>query len=527
MKTISKINDSVQSTAQAQAAFVSGDFFSTPARSDFGDFLLELIRFWRRHPVIGVAIAADLDANALAEKRLRQQNKAFDLAQTEALFAVPASCPAEPMGAEFLAPGRPRTSAVVVFIISMSTGYLGSLYGANARMMLLESVSLRTWLDDLGYKLPAPNTVGPLMASLSESTQTLILRAQLADILEEKLDFFDDITFDSTAIKASSCWPTDSNIIYRLCERAYRLGGKLDQVGLTPLKADCKDHWLEELRKSARAIALLGGGPRRAQKLRLLYDQFYKIACKLANKLLSEVQAAETEAHEKLPKLRPSLRQQAQALLDGLHEDVVGAILTIEQSIARVYDGVKIESRERVLSLADRSAAFIEKGGRVPVLGYKPQLARSRAGFVTALILDAGNPSDCKNLVPLLIQNIANTGRVPASAGGDDGYASAEGLAQAYELKVAKVSISGAKGRALLGEELWNHQDYITLRAERSAIESLMFTLKFNHGFGRPGRRGLVAVRSELTMKILAYNFDRMILVRARRSQEKPLPLAA
>ena len=379
----------------------------------------------------------------------------------------------------------------------------------------------------MGHTLPAPHTLGPLMDSLSESTLALILRAQLADVLEEGLDSFADIAFDSTAIKASSCWPTDSGIIYRLFERAYRLGGKLGQFGLAPLQAGCKDQWLDELRKSARAIALLGGGPRRAQKLRHLYDQFYQIACKLGGKLLTQLQAAESEANVKLAKLQPSRRQIAQDLVDCIHADVLGAITTIQQSLARVHDGVKAKSRERVLSLADRSAAFIEKGGRETVMGYKPQLARSRAGFVTALILDAGNVADCKQLVPLMTQNIANTGRVPASATADDGYASAEGLAQMHALGVAQVSISGAKGRALLGEELWHHQDYINLRAERSAIESLMFTLKFNHGFGRPGRRGTAAVRSELTLKILAHNFDRMILVRARRSEEKPLPLAA
>lgn len=526
MKTINKLTGSVKSTGEVQAAFASGDLFSTPARSDFGDFLNQSLCFWRRHPVIQAAINTDLDAHALAGKRLRQQDKDFRLAQSGALFTEPVAGQVEAV-VEFLAPGRPRTPALVVFLIAMTTGYQGSLYGACHRTLLLESVSLRTLLDDFGHKLPAPHTIGPLMDSLSESTLALILRAQLADIFEEGLDSFTDITVDSTAIKASSCWPTDSGIICRLFERAYRLGGKLDQVGLTPLKADCKDHWLEELRKSARAIALLGGGPRRAQKLRHLYDQFYQIACKLGDKLLAEVQTAEAEAHKKLAKLRPSRRQIAQDLVDCIHEDVLAAILTIEQSIARVHDGVKTKSRERVLSLADRSAAFIEKGGREPVIGYKPQLARSRAGFVTAMILDAGNVADCKQLVPLMTQNITNTGRVPASANTDDGYASAEAMAQMHALGVAKVSISGSKGRALLGEELWNHQDYITLRAERSAIESLMFTLKFNHGFGRPGRRGLAAVRSELTLKILAHNFDRMILVRARRSQEKPLPLAA
>ncbi|MCS6242524.1 MAG: transposase [Opitutus sp.] len=527
MKTGNKISSGVKLSSNESIVYPSGDFFSTPARSDFGDFLLQLQRFWRSHPEIEVAMTADLDAHAMAEKRERRKDREFELAQTEALFAVPASGTAEKTQAEFLAAGRPRTPAVVVFITAMATGYLGSQYSACPRMVLLESASLRTLLDDLGYTLPAPNTVGPLINRLSESTLALIHRAQLADILAEGLDSFTDITLDSTAIKASSCWPTDSGIIYRLFERAYRMGGKLDQVGLNSLQDGFKDHWLEELRKSARAIALLGGGPRRAQKLRLLYDQFYQIACKLGGKLLTQVEAAEAEANVKLAKLRPSKRRIAEDLLDCIHGDVVAVITTIQQSIARVHDGVKTKSRERVLSLADRSAAFIEKGGREPVIGYKPQLARSRGGFVTALILDAGNVADCKQLVPLLIQNIANTGLVPASANVDDGYSSAEGLAQAYELKVAKVSISGAKGRALLGEELWNHQDYITLRAERSAIESLMFTLKFNHGFGRPGRRGLAAVRSELTLKILAHNFDRMILVRARRSQEKPLPLAA
>ncbi len=153
------------------------------------------------------------------------------------------------------------------------------------------------------------------------------------------------------------------------------------------------------------------------------------------------------------------------------------------------------------------------------------RLARSRAGFVTELILDAGNVADCNQLVRLMTQNIANTGLVPASATTDDGYASAEGMAQMHALGVAKVSISEAKGRALLGEELWHRHYCINLRAERSAIESLMFTLKFNHGFGRPGHRGLAAVRSELTLKILAHNFDRKILVRARRSEKKAAAL--
>jgi len=56
-----------------------------------------------------------------------------------------------------------------------------------------------------------------------------------------------------------------------------------------------------------------------------------------------------------------------------------------------------------------------------------------------------------------------------------------------------------------------------------------MFTLKHNHRFGQLGRRGLDAVRNELMLKVLAYNFDRTILIRNRhtKSKQAKIPLAA
>ncbi|MCS6275717.1 MAG: hypothetical protein H2171_00095 [Opitutus sp.] len=95
MKTGNKISSGVKLSSNESIVYPSGDFFSTPARSDFGDFLLQLQRFWRSHPEIEVAMTADLDAHAMAEKRERRKDREFELAQTEALFAVPASGTAE------------------------------------------------------------------------------------------------------------------------------------------------------------------------------------------------------------------------------------------------------------------------------------------------------------------------------------------------------------------------------------------------------------------------------------------------
>ena len=56
------------------------------------------------------------------------------------------------------------------------------------------------------------------------------------------------------------------------------------------------------------------------------------------------------------------------------------------------------------------------------------------------------------------------------------------------------------------------------LRNSRSAVESLMFTLKHNHDFDRMKRTGLQAVRAEMIEKVLAYNFRRIRTLRMRRA---------
>jgi hypothetical protein len=47
----------------------------------------------------------------------------------------------------------------------------------------------------------------------------------------------------------------------------------------------------------------------------------------------------------------------------------------------------------------------------------------------------------------------------------------------------------------------WESEVHKEARNNRSAVESLMFTLKYSHGFGRLERRGIEAVREELWKK--------------------------
>ena len=99
----------------------------------------------------------------------------------------------------------------------------------------------------------------------------------------------------------------------------------------------------------------------------------------------------------------------------------------------------------------------------------------------------------------------------------DDGYASAKGRDKLLELGVKTISISGAKGKKLTASEDWDSEEYKDARRCRSAVESLMFTIKDGFAFGELGRRGIKAVRDELLEKVLAYNCCRTILIRKRR----------
>ena len=54
-----------------------------------------------------------------------------------------------------------------------------------------------------------------------------------------------------------------------------------------------------------------------------------------------------------------------------------------------------------------------------------------------------------------------------------------------------------------------------------------MFCLKHVHGFGRLRRRGIVAVRAELTGKVIVYNLLRAIMLREAKQDRREEPTAA
>src|ERR1700720_4948855 len=183
---------------------------------------------------------------------------------------------------------------------------------------------------------------------------------------------------------------------------------------------------------------------------------------------------------------------------------------------------------EKIISLSDSNASFIVKGGWNTMVGYRPQLARSGSGFVTALVLPQGNAADSPHLVVMVKEQITNTGVIPAMTSADDGYSSQEGREEVLGLGVEVVSISGAKGKRLLEAQQWKSRPYRQGRGEGRAVESLLFTLKEGFEFGELVRRTYENVLAEMLEKVLAYNISQIIRLRKKLSESEQIsPIAA
>ena len=204
--------------------------------------------------------------------------------------------------------------------------------------------------------------------------------------------------------------------------------------------------------------------------------------------------------------VRPSQKELAARAVGRMRADL-DALDTVRAACeARVLREEKVPMSAKILSLSDPDVGFISKGQRDPVIGYKPQVARSGAGFITGLLLPKGNAPDSQQLVPMVAEVIARTTVVPRVVSVEDGYASAANVQALEARKIEIISINGAKGRALTAPADWESDAYADARDKRSAVESLMFTLKHGFDFGEVARRGLPAVLAELLEKALAYN---------------------
>lgn len=491
--------------------------FLMPVNTELHQFLIETHRIVGFEPAILERIESDLDAYGLKKKLLREADRRFLEGQTLDLMNLRIELrQIDPTKME-LEIGRPRLEPYVVYLFLMLRGCLGGCKDQDARLLQEESMTLHWWLENLELTLPPASTLSENLNAVSNATRDFIHRAQLRYIVDEGLDDLSSLYLDSTAVKANSERPTDSGLMTKLVERICRRGSKLDRFGLPNFNPSGLEELQEDLRRMHREIGFSTGKPKKQGKVKKLYYQLLRRGRRVGKRFARELATVGKALSQR--ELLPSQRLVAEEVIELIGADIQGIGQVAAAGERRILAGEKVPSSAKVISISDGDAAFIVKGGWNTVVGYRPQLGRSGQGFVTALIVPTGNAADSGQLVEVVLDHWERSGVLPRLVSSDDGYSDQSARQDLLEAGVEVVSLSGAKGKRITSAQEWNRPDYRAARANRSAVESLMFTLKEGYEFGQLLRRENENVRAELTEKVLAYNIDQIIRVRKRRAR--------
>ena len=500
--------------------------FLTPIDSQLNDFLNEIHQIVRMEPSIVERIDEDLDLRAKEKKLLRVVDEQFLAGQTPDLPKLQIQLRELKIDDIKLETGRPRTEAYIVYLFLMLRGWCGGCKDQHARLLLEESMTLKLWLEDLGLELPPASTLSDNLNAVSNSTRRLIHQVQLRYILNGGLDDFQKCFIDSTAVEANTARPTDSTILVRLIGRVCTIGSNLHRLDLPDMNQIGLFEQQEELRRLNQQIHFLNGKARGEAKRKKLYFQLVRRVRRLRKRLLRDLESVRRNLESRTD-LLPSRRLKAEEALRLIAEDLAALEQAANVCQRRVMEQEKVPVAEKIISLSDSDASFIVKGGWNTVVGYRPQLARSGRGFVTALVLPSGNAADSPHLVTMVKEQITNTGLIPSTLSADDGYSTQQGRDQVLGLGLKVVSISGAKGKKIIEAQQWKSRPYRQARADRSAMESLVFTLKEGFEFGQMMRRTQQNVLAEMLEKVLAYNISQIIRVRKKLSEREEVERAA
>jgi hypothetical protein len=530
--------------------------FQVAPDSECSDLLSTTSQLASFAPEILASIELDLDTHALDKKRKRWEHQRWIEDQSGPLIDLPQA----DMSKLQLAEGRPRMHPLAVLAFLLLRGWLGGGKDKRFELILRESISLHVFLQNVGQPLPGISTIEENLNALSNETRESILKVELALALNEELDDFKDLRIDSTHCASASAYPTDSGTLTKLMCRLCQKLQNLKRIELPALPQSQSEHFedsVKQMRQLNYRICTLtsssaiqaeeaerreqqglagrktGGkvekapekpgtnGSKESAKMKLrreLYEELYAKCVAMLAMLVPIFAMLKKQTEEQ--SCSPQMQEKRRAWTASVEEDLQATGTVIEQSRRRVCEGKRPSAKSQMpLSVSDSSGRFIKKGGWEQVFGYRAQCGFSAAGMVAALIVPIGNQADQSQLSCVVNQAIANTGVIPELVTVDDGYTGESEMLKVKEAGVEIVSFSGARGRALLGEEKWAAEQYVQARRDRNGAESGIFVLKNKVRFGQLSRTGIDAVQAEQLEKVLSANA--LKIVELRKSKYK------
>jgi len=365
---------------------------------------------------------------------------------------------------------------------------------------LMDSSSCQTFARLTMVWFPKKATLQSCISAISDVTWEQINQRLLRSADKAKKEQGKMLRIDSTVTESPIHAPSDSTLLWdsvrvliRLLERAQELA-----EGITTI--DYRNHQ-RVARKRTRGICYTRGQKEKAA--------LYRDLIAVTHKTLDYVEGASIKLLAVMP-FDPMACALWQAQLNHYKPLILNVI---DQTERRVFQGEKVPSTEKIVSIFEEHTDIIVKGNRDIQYGHKLNLSTGRSGLILDVVIEQGNPADADKFLPMLERHIEQYGKAPRQMAADGGYASIENLNDAKQLQVEDVVFH--KKRGLKVEEMAKSPwVYRKLRNFRAGIEAGISCMKRAYGLGRCTWKGLKHFRAYVWSSVVAHNlalFGRLI----------------
>jgi len=297
---------------------------------------------------------------------------------------------------------------------------------------------------------------------------------------------------DSTVVKSHIAPPSDSQLLddgIRVLSRLFA-----QSRGRTGVKLRLVDY---RTRSRKLAGAIFYG--KKAEKDRL-YEELIPLARRVVDQSHRAIEQVQSKGHA----------IDSQPWIDAIVHYRHMLERVIDQTERRVLKGQRVPAAEKIVSLFEPHTDIIVKGNRDIDYGHKVNLSTDHSGFITAFMIEEGNPKDSERFIPLLEEHERLYGCVPMTTIADGCYASHHNVDMAKEMGVKRVAFHKKAGITLSQMGI-KAKTLKKLRDFRAGIEGNISQLKRAFGGGKALWKGENGFTAYVWASVICYNLTRWV----------------
>jgi IS5 family transposase len=387
--------------------------------------------------------------------------------------------------------GRPGLTVESVLRCALLKQYRQMTYEELA-FGLLDSAVCQTFARLPRAWWPRKSVLHRCISAISAATWEQINQRLLHSAQHARVEQGQMLRIDSTVTDAPIHAPSDSTLLWDSVRVLVRLLQQAEQLVSGITKIEYRNHQ-RVAKKRMRAIVYTRGQDKKAR--------LYRDLIEVTKKSLSYIDAASV----RLVAVHDCLPMECEQWQLQRHHYCSLILKVIDQTERRVFAKEKVPATEKIVSIFEEHTDIIVKGGRDVQYGHKLNLSTGRSGLVLDVVIEAGNPADSEQFLPMLDRHIKHYGRPPRQMAADGGYASLDNLHAARARQVKDVVFHKKRGLKVedMARSPWV---YRKLRNFRAGIEAGISCLKRAWGLGRCTWKGLAHFRAYVWSSVVAHN---------------------